>query len=120
MSATDPSVSLGSFDGLMSEEPFPGVVRRGFSSEHATVNRYSFAPGAAFPTHRHPQEQITVILEGDMELSTADGVERLSAGDWTVFAGDVEHGLRAGDGGATIIAIIVPRRERADAYTVTG
>jgi quercetin dioxygenase-like cupin family protein len=119
VSVVDP-VRLGSFGTLAAEEPFPGVVRRGFSSEHATVNRYRFAPGASFPTHRHPQEQITVIEEGEVELTTAEGDRRLSAGDWTVFAGDAEHGLRAGDSGAVILAIIVPRRDRADAYTVTA
>jgi quercetin dioxygenase-like cupin family protein len=120
VSAVDPTVSLGSFGDLVPEEPFPGVVRFGFSSEHATVNRYTFAPGASFPTHRHPQEQITVIEEGEMELTTAEGTQRLAAGDWTVFPGEVEHGLRAGVGGARVLAIIVPRREGANEYTVTG
>jgi quercetin dioxygenase-like cupin family protein len=116
----DGAVTLGRLGALVPEEPFPGVVRLGFSSEHATVNRYTFAPGASFPSHRHPQEQITLIEEGEVELRTADGVQQLTAGDWTVFPGEVEHGLRAGDGGARILAIIVPRRDRAEDYTVSG
>lgn len=115
----DPTTTIGSFGDLVPEEPFAGVVRYGFSTEHATVNRYTFSPGASFPTHRHPQEQITLIEEGDMELTTAQGTRRLSPGDWTVFPGDVEHGLRAGAGGARVLAIITPRRAGADEYTVT-
>jgi hypothetical protein len=32
----------------------------------------------------------------------------------------VEHGLRAGDSGAQFLAIIVPRRESPNAYTLSG
>jgi quercetin dioxygenase-like cupin family protein len=99
---------------------YAGVERRSFSSEKATVTSYRFAPGAAFPRHRHPQEQITLIEDGEVELTVGDRIEALSAGDWSVVEADVEHGLRAGPRGARVVAVVVPRRESADAYTVVG
>jgi hypothetical protein len=33
---------------------------------------------------------------------------------------EVDHGVTAGPSGATVVAIIVPRRESADAFTVVG
>ena len=94
------------------------MLRRSFSSEHTTVTSYDFAPGAAFPLHRHSQEQITLTHAGEAEMTMGDEVESLSAGDWTVVASNVEHGVRAGPNGALIIAIVAPRRESPDGYTV--
>jgi quercetin dioxygenase-like cupin family protein len=101
----------GRFDDLAAEEPQPGVRRRTVQAEHATVAEYVFESGASFPVHSHPQEQVTLVLEGDVEL-TADGrTERLAAGAWSVVPGGVEHGVRAGADGARFVAVVVPRRE---------
>ncbi len=109
----------GSFDGLAVETPFPGVRRRTFSSQQATVAEYSFDPGARFPLHRHPQEQVTLVHEGDLEFSADGRSQRLSQGDWSVVAGGVEHGIRAGPRGARFLAVLVPRRSLDDPYTLT-
>ena len=108
----------GSFSDLPVEEPYPGLRRRTFDGEGATVNEYVFEPGARFPIHRHSQEQITLIEEGEVELTVGGETALLRAGDWSVVGPDVEHGIRAGDGGARILAIVVPRRESSAAYTV--
>lgn len=108
----------GSFQDLPADELYAGVLRRTFSSSRATVTSYSFEPGAEFPLHHHPQEQITVVESGQAEIRIGDRTESLSAGDWAIVEPDVEHGLRAGPGGARILAVVVPRRDRADEYTV--
>lgn len=112
--------TLGDFDGLAADEPFPGVHRRAFDSEAATVTQYRFDPSARFPRHRHPQEQITLIQRGEVRFTIGDDVHELSAGAWSVVAGEIEHGIEAGPDGAEIVAMIVPRRQSADAYTVVG
>jgi quercetin dioxygenase-like cupin family protein len=102
------------------DEPWPGVRRRAFDSQGATVTQYEFEPDSEFPLHSHPQEQITLIAEGDVELTVAGEVKRLSPGDWSVIPGGVEHGIRTGGTGARFVAIIVPRRESPNAYTVAS
>ena len=74
----------GSFSELPVEEPYEGLRRRTFDSEGATVNEYVFQPGARFPLHRHPQEQITLIEEGEVELTVGGRTSLLAAGDYTV------------------------------------
>ena len=108
----------GSFDGLAAESPYEGVARCAFDAEGATVTRYTFEPGGRFPLHRHPQEQITVIEAGGVELTVAGETMRLAAGDWSVVAPEVEHGITAGFGGACVLAIVVPRRASATEYEV--
>jgi quercetin dioxygenase-like cupin family protein len=109
---------LGRFAELAPDEPFPGLERRTFDATGATVNEYRFQPGARFPVHTHPQEQITVVEEGEVEMTIGDEVKVLAAGAWSVVGPNVPHGIRARDGGARILAIVVPRRSATSAYTV--
>lgn len=106
--------ALGSFAGLEADEPYAGIQRRSFSSQGATVTSYEFEPGARFPMHRHHQEQITIVDRGDVEFTVDGTPQALSDGDWSIVPGDVEHGLRAGESGARVLAIIVPRRQTPD------
>ena len=108
---------IGSLEELASDEPYPGVTRRTLDSERATVTAYTFAPRARFPLHRHPQEQITIVQSGDVEMTIGDRVHALGAGAFTIVAPDVEHAVAAGPSGAELLALIVPRRANPDAYT---
>ena len=111
---------FGSLEEGSGELPYPGVERRGFDSSHATVNKYVFGPHAEFPVHHHPQEQITLIEEGEVDVAVGGSSRRMSSGDWCVVPPEVEHSLIAGAEGAVITAIITPARERTGAYTVVG
>jgi quercetin dioxygenase-like cupin family protein len=111
-------VDIGAFASLASDQPHPGVTRRTMSSERATVTWYAFDPGAAFPAHRHPQEQITIVQSGSVEMTIGDDVHAVGAGGFTVVAPDVQHGVIAGAAGAEILAVIVPPRANPDAYTM--
>lgn len=110
----------GSFASLPAETPFPGVTRQGFTTERMTVNRYEFEPGASFPLHSHPQEQVTLVTRGSIEITIDGETERLTPGDWSVARGGSEHGITAGPEGAGIIAIISPPRTRTDEYEIAG
>jgi quercetin dioxygenase-like cupin family protein len=102
------------------EHPFPGVSRRTNQTERATVSAYAFEPGAEFPIHTHPEEQITVVLAGRVEFEVAGERHALGPGETYVVAGNLEHGLRAGPEGARFLAVVVPRRESSDAYQIKG
>jgi quercetin dioxygenase-like cupin family protein len=104
-------VTAGSFNALEAEEAYPGVLRQSFSSEEATVSRYTFSPGATFPLHRHAQEQITVVQSGAIEMTIAGRSSTMGAGEFSVVGKEVEHGITAGPDGARVIAIVIPRRE---------
>ena len=100
----------GSFAELDATEPFPGIERRVVEADGATLSRYVFRPSGRFPQHVHPQEQITIVESGEIELNVAGERTMLRAGGWSVVPGGVEHGITAGATGAAILAIVVPRR----------
>lgn len=110
----------GDFDRLESYEPFSGVLAAAFTTERATITRYDFEPGAGFPLHHHPQEQIVLVEQGEVEFTVDGKPQQLVPGSWSVVGSNVVHGLRAGEAGGRIYCIVSPPRERADEYEVEG
>jgi quercetin dioxygenase-like cupin family protein len=106
----------GRLEELDADKPYPGVVRRAFDGQGATVTRYEFRPGASFPVHRHEQEQITLIDEGTVRMTIGERELELAAGGWSVIPPNIPHGITAGDADARVTAIIVPRRQAPGDY----
>lgn len=102
------------------EHPFPGIARRTNQTAQATVTAYAFDPGAAFPIHTHPEEQITVVLEGTVVFDVEGERHALGPGETYVVTANLEHGLEAGPEGARFLAVVVPRRASSDAYEIKG
>jgi quercetin dioxygenase-like cupin family protein len=102
---------FGSFEQIAAETPYDGIDRRVLTTSKATVQEYRFEPGASFPIHNHSQEQITVVLDGDVSFSAGGESRDLRTGEWSVVPGDVPHGVTAGPAGARFIAILVPPRK---------
>ena len=109
---------IGTVEGLTADSPYPGVERRRMDADGATVYWYRFRPGAAFPQHRHVQEQVTIVQEGSIVLRTADGEEELSAGAWVVSPPWEEHGITAGGAGAAFMIVLTPRRGDTESVEV--
>jgi len=104
---------FGSLDELGTDSPYAGIARRVLNTDKATVQEYSFNAGATYPLHQHPQEQITLVLEGTLTFSAGDDTRELSAGAWSVVPGDVQHGITAGPAGARFLATLVPPRKES-------
>jgi quercetin dioxygenase-like cupin family protein len=118
--AAGPGQAVGSFGSLPADQPFPGVRRQALTTRRTTVSRYTFAPAASFPLHSHPQEQITLIEAGSVEMTIAGDRLDLETGDWSVVEPQVEHGITAGAGGATVVAIVSPPRDAANDYELSS
>lgn len=94
------------------EEPYPGIHRRRFDGHGFSAVLYHFAPGAAFPLHRHPEEQLVVLLEGRVCLHQGDDRLLLAPGDAAWTPPGVPHAIEALEGPATLLNLVVPRRTR--------
>ena len=99
---------------LPQETVYPGITRQVVQGERQTMVRYVYQPGAVFPLHRHPQEQVTAVLSGSIEFAVGDERYRLGAGEVAVIPGDVAHGARVlGDVVVETLNSLSPRREQA-------
>jgi quercetin dioxygenase-like cupin family protein len=98
------------WDDVPETEPYPGIRARRLDTAHATVVRYEFRPGAAYPLHAHHEEQLVQVLDGRIELQVGEATLALAAGDLAHVPGDLPHGARCAGDRAVFLNIAVPRR----------
>ena len=97
------------------DAPYDGIERKTIDTDKATIVEYRFAAGARFPLHHHPQDQITVVLEGQVHLRVGEEERELAAGQWVSTASGESHGITGGDQAAVFLAILVPPRAKNEA-----
>lgn len=104
----------GYFTSLDAREPFPltsGVLVRSILGELCMVNFVEFALGGAAPAHAHAEEQVVLVLEGEVEFGLGDDVKVLGPRDAVVVSPWVVHtALCVSEGGARTIEVFGPPR----------
>lgn len=109
-----------SYSDLSRGEPrtlAPGIDTRIFAGEQAMLSVVTFEPESEGSVHAHPEEQWGILLEGS-GTRIQDGVRvPVSAGDFWLTPGGIEHGFVAGPRGAKVLDIFAPPRE---AYRKAG
>ena len=79
---------------LPEESVLPGVIRQRLDTQHMTVVRYRYEPGATFPAHSHPEEQVVLVLSGEIEFLIADRPVQAAAGSVLVIPPQAVHSAR--------------------------
>ena len=96
---------------IVPDEVYPGVARQMVDGERQTLVRYVYQPGAVFPVHSHPEEQITSVLTGRIRFEVAGEPVTLSAGEVAVIPPNVPHGATVlGDEPVETLNTLSPRR----------
>jgi quercetin dioxygenase-like cupin family protein len=72
----------------------PGLEFRPALGQSTMVNSVHFAPHTEAPMHAHDEEQITVVVEGELEFNLDGDVRLLSPGMLAVIPANVPHGAR--------------------------
>jgi quercetin dioxygenase-like cupin family protein len=103
---------------LPAEPVMPGVTRQRVDAQHMTVVRYRYEPGAHFPAHSHPEEQVVLVLSGEIEFMVGNCPVSAAAGSVLVIPPQTVHSARVvGDTPADTINVLSPRRTREVAFT---
>lgn len=93
-------------------EMVPGLWRRTLSwGERLMVVQVTLEAGTVVPAHRHPHEQITYVVEGELAMEVEGRTHVLRAGDSLLFPADVEHGATALQRTLVIDTFSPPREE---------
>jgi len=108
-------------DSLRPVDARPGVVRRSFSGDGATLAFTTLEPGhEAFP-HAHPHEQIEYLLAGRVRFVVGDEETILEQGGLLVVPGGVTHYAETlGDEPALALSVFSPRRDDYTAEEAGG
>jgi quercetin dioxygenase-like cupin family protein len=86
------------------------VQARRIEGERITLAVVELAPNALVPEHRHPAEQLGLVIRGSVRF-TLDGETRElgPGGTWRILS-DRPHEVLAGPGGAVVVDVFNPVR----------
>lgn len=107
-------VQIIAWDTVSTEIVLPGIERQTVHGERQTLVRYRYAPGSVFPSHAHPEEQITMVLRGRIAFDVAGERLVLGPGKLAIIPGGVAHGAAVvGDEAVETLNTLSPRRHDA-------
>ena len=73
------------------KEIVPGLYGRFVHGDTMTLSFVDIQPGAQLPEHSHPHEQITYLIEGELEMVIGGEKMLLTPGMVHVIPGNVPH-----------------------------
>ena len=87
-----------------------GVIFSPVFLDNMSLNFVTFPADSGFPPHTHPEEQVSIVVSGSMEITVGDLTRWVVPGDVIVFPASVTHGGRTGDEPCRLIDIFSPPR----------
>ncbi len=96
---------------LQAKSIVEGITLRAVSGEKAMMTFFEFQPNAVIPMHKHPHEQITYVVEGEMEFTVEGETRILKKGDGVVVLSNQEHGAKVLKAPARAVDAWYPIRE---------
>ena len=99
------------FKDLEAKVPVGGIKVRSVYLEQAMMTWMEFEPHRQLPDHQHPHEQITLIVEGELEMTIAGEIKVMRPGDVAVVPSDTPHSARTADQPAIAVDAWAPIRE---------
>jgi quercetin dioxygenase-like cupin family protein len=109
----EPSDAPGRFvhvDDLKPLQLVPGLEFRPVSTDSVMTNFVTFEPDAPAPMHHHVEQQIAIIVAGELTFTVGGETRVMRPGDCVVIPPDVPHGGVAGPKGCTAVDVFTPPR----------
>src|SRR3990172_4318047 len=75
-----------------------GVIFCPVFADNLSLNFVTFPAESGFPTHTHPEEQVSIVREGEIEITIGEVTKVAKPGDVIIFPPDVPHAGRTFDG----------------------
>src|SRR5438874_7622222 len=92
-------------------EFLPGLEFRPVLGDNVMTNFVTFAPHTEAPMHVHEEEQVVIVLEGELEFVIDGETKLLKPGDVAVIPSWVPHGGRTLETGCTEVDVFTPPRK---------
>lgn len=97
-------------ESLRSVEYLPGLEFRPVLAEETMVNFVSFAPDTEAPCHVHREEQIVIVVEGELFFELDGERRQMRKGDVAVVPAFVPHGAWTKESSCLEIDVFNPPR----------
>jgi quercetin dioxygenase-like cupin family protein len=103
--------TLVAWDALRAIEMVPGLEFRPVVGQNLMVNFVNFAPHTEAPRHWHDEEQITFVLEGELEFEVGDETRVVRRGEAILIPPNVPHAARTHDSTCFEVDVFHPPRQ---------
>jgi quercetin dioxygenase-like cupin family protein len=100
-----------SWESIPTEPIAPGIQRRMVVGQALMICRLQFDPHVVTPVHRHPHEQMTIVVRGSARFTIEDETRVAGPGDVLHFPSNILHGATMFDEDVVLIDIFTPVRE---------
>ena len=98
------------WDAITPIEMVPGLEFQPVVGEKLMVNFVRFAPHTEAPRHWHDEEQISIVLEGELEFEVGEEKRVVRRGEAIVIPPNVPHAARTHDGTCLEVDVFHPPR----------
>ncbi len=98
----------------------PGLTARPLAGRNLLGSFVRYQPRSLAPRHAHEEEQLFVVLEGELELDLDGQVRRLRPGDAALIPSWVPHSARSLDAPAYQLDVFSPPRKALLALLEAG
>jgi quercetin dioxygenase-like cupin family protein len=88
-----------------------GIQLSSVWGEGAMLTFFDLADGAVIPLHKHPHEQVSFLLEGELEFTIGNETRVVLPGEGCVIAANEEHAVKVTKGPARALDAWFPLRE---------
>jgi quercetin dioxygenase-like cupin family protein len=92
-------------------EMVPGLNFQPVLGENLMVNFVSFAAHTEAPRHWHDEEQISFVIDGEMEFEVGEEKRTVRRGEAIVIPPNVPHAARTYDGTCLEVDVFHPPRQ---------
>lgn len=82
-------------DEIAPQDKLPGCHVRFVHSENMTLSYWNLECGARIPPHAHPHEQVTTLIDGELQLSIGGETRTLRPGSVAVIPSNATHAATA-------------------------
>jgi quercetin dioxygenase-like cupin family protein len=91
----------------------PGVWGATVESEQLTITLYKYEPGSSWESHSHPEDQVTIVVEGGpIHFESGGECIPMSEGESVLIPGGTTHAATLGDTATVTLNIFPPRAQR--------
>jgi quercetin dioxygenase-like cupin family protein len=89
----------------------PGIFGATVHTPQLTATLYRYGAGSSWEEHRHPQDQITTVLEGAIDFIVDGRPVRLTAGQLAALPGGTPHSATVPESAAAVSLNVFTHRE---------
>jgi len=108
------SEAFDKLEQIRPRELFEGITGRPLHGERITMAVVELDPGAIVAEHSHENEQLGMVLKGELTLRVGDEERTLGPDETWCIAPNVVHSGHAGSEGAVVVDVFSPPRSDWD------